>query len=133
MLITSVHLIKSLRPVTSGFSANVPGVPTVPQFKMMVPLMACMSSSLVPLFFNVPMLAPQNLTHPPGAPHRFCRMSQLFTQHFALVMMKLPSFILWRNTIISYPMMNVCVHFGLRAIWRTLLKRLVEIKVEWKL
>jgi hypothetical protein len=29
--------------------------------------------------------------------------------------------------------MNVCVHFGLRAIWHTLLKRLVEIKVEWKL
>jgi hypothetical protein len=65
------------------------------------------------LFFNVPMSAPWSLTHPPGAPRRFCWMFQLFRQHFALVMMKLPSFILWRNAIISCLMMNVFVHFWL--------------------
>ncbi len=65
------------------------------------------------LFFNVPMLAPRSLTLPPGAPHQFCWMFQLFKQHFALVMMKLPSFVLWRNAIISCPMMNVFVHFWL--------------------
>jgi hypothetical protein len=42
------------------------------------------------LFFNVTMLAPRSLTRPSGALRQFCWMSQLFTQHFALVMMKLP-------------------------------------------
>jgi hypothetical protein len=40
-------------------------------------------------------------------------MSQLLTQHFALVMMKLPSFVLQRNAIASCLMMNMCVHFWL--------------------
>ena len=74
----------------------------------------CPNGPLYPfLFFNVPCWRPEFDSCPPGAPHRFCRMSQLFTQHFALVMMKLPSFVLQRNAIISCPMMNVCVHFWL--------------------